>query len=519
MTQQIPLFKVFMNPDINITSVLTSGMITQGAQVEKFEQELNKWFDHPYILTLNAATSGLTLAVRLANLGPDDEILSTPLTCFATNASILANIKQNQKIKWVDIDPKTCNIDLNDLERKITDKTKVIMFVHWGGSPLDLDVLEEIKSKAELKYGHKIYVIEDCAHAFGAEYNGKFVGTHGNICVFSTQAIKHLTTGDGGLIFLPNEELYERAKLLRWYGISREQRNAGGKDFRLEPDIAEWGYKFHMNDINASIGLSNLPFIKKNLEIIRENCEYYNNELKNTEGVELLDINPKAKSAYWIYTIKIINKLDFIQFMKDNGVMVSQVHNRNDKNSCLKDYICDLPSLDKLSNKIISIPCGWWVTKEQREKIAELIKTWCKKQVLPISKLEYSDIDKYSELLCQLTNYKKEYTEEEKHIRFDNLTKNALVLVIKDENDNIVASGKVFIEYKLHQSVGHIEDIVVDKNNRHRGYASRIVMNLVNYAKSIDCYKIILAAKPELESLYSSCGFKNEGYHFVVRCK
>ena len=104
------------------------------------------------------------------------------------------------------------------------------------------------------------------AHSFGAEYNGKKIGNNNNICVFSLQAIKHLTTGDGGLITLPNKELYDRAKLLRWYGIDRDKRNYKGKDFRLENDIVESGYKFHMNDINATIGLYNLPHIPELLE-------------------------------------------------------------------------------------------------------------------------------------------------------------------------------------------------------------------------------------------------------------
>ena len=101
-------------------------------------------------------------------------------------------------------------------------------------------------------------VVEDCAHAFGAEYNGKKLSNHGNICVYSTQAIKHLTTGDGGIITLPNEKLYNRCKLLRWFGIDRDKRNFKGKDFRLEHDIAEYGYKYHMNDINATIVNSTL---------------------------------------------------------------------------------------------------------------------------------------------------------------------------------------------------------------------------------------------------------------------
>jgi dTDP-4-amino-4,6-dideoxygalactose transaminase len=205
----IPLFKVNMDNNLEIVmNTLTSGMITQGSKVEEFENKLKEYFNYPYILTLNSATSGLTLAYRLLNLNNDDVVISTPLTCFATNAAILAN---NLNIIWADTDPNTCNIDLQDVKNKINENTKVLTFVHWGGIPVNLDIVEELKIYTKNTYGHDLYIVEDCAHSFGSEFNGKKLGTYGNICVFSLQAIKHLTSGDGGLIFLPNEEMYKRA--------------------------------------------------------------------------------------------------------------------------------------------------------------------------------------------------------------------------------------------------------------------------------------------------------------------
>ena len=143
----IPLFKVYMNEDIDIiTDTLKSGMITQGKKVEEFEEKLKTYFNYPYLLTLNSATSGLTLAYRLLNLKPGvDNVISTPLTCFATNASILAN---NLDIIWADTDTNTCNIDLEDVKRKINSNTKALSFVHWGGNPIDLNKVDELKKYA-----------------------------------------------------------------------------------------------------------------------------------------------------------------------------------------------------------------------------------------------------------------------------------------------------------------------------------------------------------------------------------
>jgi dTDP-4-amino-4,6-dideoxygalactose transaminase len=382
----IPLFKVFMSKDVlePVNNILMSEFITQGPKVEEFEGLLKKFFGNNYTLTLNSATAGLTLALRLLKnkdesfnwpgFNMNEDIVLTPaLTCFATTASILAN---NVNIKWLDVDLNTANIDFNDLRNKLSEKTKVIYVVHWGGTPVDLDSLKEIQDYSLKKFGFKPMIIEDCAHAFGAEYNSNKIGNNENICVFSLQAIKHLTTGDGGIITLPNEKLYERCKLLRWYGIDRDKRNYKGKDFRLENDISEYGYKFHMNDINATIGIYNFPHISRLLEKNRYNANYFDKQLKNINGIKLMDNNSKCNSAYWLYSIRVLNnkKFEFIEKMKEANIMTSQVHNRNDINSCVKDFTEMLPNLDILEKDLVCLPVGWWLTEENLKYMVDNIK-------------------------------------------------------------------------------------------------------------------------------------------------
>lgn len=368
----ISLFKVFMDESVRekVPEVLVNGYITQGEKVEKLEEELREMFDHPYIVTLNSGTSGLTLALRMIKdrmkLTDEDEVLTSPLTCMATNEPILAN---GLKIKWVDVSKENCNICLQDLERKLTEKTKVIMFVHWGGYPVDLDELDEILERNKERLGFKPLVIEDCAHAFLTEYKGKKLGTSGNYCVFSTQAIKHFTTGDGGLLFCPNEEEYERARLLRWFGIDREKRNYKGKDFRLEHDVKDWGYKFHMNDINATIGLCNLPYIQGIVDKCRKNALYLTDNFK--DGKVLHPYNKIMHSSYWLFSVWVEDKESYIEEMKEKGVMVSQVHQRNDIHSCFVDFTPPggLPNLDELEKHLVCIPCGWWLDEKDLESI------------------------------------------------------------------------------------------------------------------------------------------------------
>lgn len=388
----IPLFKVYMskNASKEATKIINSGFIGQGPIVEKFEKELRKRFRKEYIVTTNSATSAEHLALRMLQnpdqnhkselgvafyqsewpgINENDEVLCTPLTCTATNFPVLAN---NMKIKWVDVNPNNLNMDLDDLERKLSPTTKAIYVVHWGGYPIDLDKINQIQRKCEKMYGFKPAVIEDCAHAFGSSYKGKPIGSHGNYATFSFQAIKHLTSVDGGMLICPHEKQYKRAKLLRWYGIDRDDNR---KDFRCEADIVEWGYKFHMNDVNASIGLTNLKEVdSKVISKHKENAHYYNEHLKNVKGVTLLENKEGYDSSYWIYTIKVERQDDFMCMMQEKGIMVSRVHERNDKHTCVQEFRCSLPNLDKVVKEMICIPVGWWVTKEQREYIVESIK-------------------------------------------------------------------------------------------------------------------------------------------------
>jgi|UniRef100_A0A6C0BYH0 dTDP-4-amino-4,6-dideoxygalactose transaminase len=385
----ISLFKVFMSEDVlkPVNELLMSGQLTQGPKVEQFEQMLQEYLNNQYVLTLNSATAGLTLALRLLKEksttwpGFDDEtdvVLTPALTCFATTAAVLSN---NVKIRWLDVDVNTANISLDDLKAKLNETTKVIYLVHWGGSPVDLDELDKICEEHKEKYGYKPFVVEDCAHAFGAEYNGEKIGSSNkdnHMCVFSLQAIKHLTTGDGGIITFPNEELFERCKLLRWYGINRDKRNYKGKDFRMENDIVEWGYKFHMNDLNATIGIHNLPHIPDLLEKNRANGKFFDEQLKNVRGIELMKTNPKCNSAYWLYSIRVLDgkKQDFINKMKEAGIMTSQVHNRNDINSVVEEFKETLPNLDELEKELVCIPVGWWLEEKDIKYIVENSKSF-----------------------------------------------------------------------------------------------------------------------------------------------
>jgi dTDP-4-amino-4,6-dideoxygalactose transaminase len=376
----IPLFKVAMSeaaPDAT-AEVLRSGYIGQGPKVQEFETRLAAILGTERLATVNSATSGLHLALHLMRgieagdgrpaVADGDEILATPLTCTATNWPIVAN---RLDLKWVDVDPATCNMSLDDLEAKITPDTRGIMVVHWGGYPIDLVQLEAVLDRTEARYGFRPFVIEDCAHSWGSTYRGERLGNHGNIAVYSFQAIKHLTTGDGGLMVMPDDELTRRAKLQRWYGIDRDGPRA---DFRCEADIPEYGFKFHMNDISAAVGLANLDVIDTVVARHRDNAAFYDRELGTTDGIRMLERSDDRSSAFWLYTMAVERRDDFMRMMQEHGVATSRVHERNDIHSCVAQYRAELPNLGALVDEMICIPCGWWVKDEGRERIVDLIR-------------------------------------------------------------------------------------------------------------------------------------------------
>lgn len=363
----IPLFKVHMPETVMepLRATLMSGYVGQGPRVDEFEQALAPWIGSRQVLTLNSGTSALHLALRLAGVGPGDEVVSTAMTCTATNEPIL---ERGARIVWADIHAKTGNIDPVSVERRITRKTKAIMAVHWGGYPCDLAELAEIGER------HGVPVIEDAAHAFSAQYRGRPIGSHSDFVCFSFQAIKHVTTVDGGALVCKDPDAYRRGKLLRWYGIDRETPR---KDFRCEEDVAEYGYKFHMNDVAATIGLEQLKHAPKIVKAHRDNAAYYEKRFHGLHGLELLHYQADRRSAYWLFTMLVKDRAGFMKHMQDAGVTTSRVHARNDTHTMFHDFATSLPGVDAFDRDQVSIPVGWWLTDDERGAVADAVVKFC----------------------------------------------------------------------------------------------------------------------------------------------
>jgi dTDP-4-amino-4,6-dideoxygalactose transaminase len=358
----IPLVKTYLPPKEllmpKLEKILYSGYIAQGCAVDEFEKKLTEFIGNKHCLTVNSGSSALHIALILSGVKPGDEVISTPITAEPTNTVIS---QTGAKIVWGDIDIKTGNLCPDDVERKITQKTKAIMAVDYAGMPINIKRFQEI----EKKYG--ISVIQDSSHAFGAVYNGQKLGNHFNYTVFSFQAIKQLTTIDGGVLCIKDNVEFEKAKLIRWFGIDKKQT-------RKENDIYIQGYKYHMNNVNATVGLVQLENIENLLNLYIENGKFFDRELQNIKNIELMNYYPETKPSYWLYTLKVKNKNSFIKKMNKNGITATDLHKRNDKHSIFMNSKINLPNVDRFEKEWVHLPCGWWVTPDDREYILKIIK-------------------------------------------------------------------------------------------------------------------------------------------------
>lgn len=235
------------------------------------------------------------------------------------------------------------------------------MVVHYAGMVCDMDRINAISEK----YG--IPVIEDAAHAFLSKFNGRYIGNNSAYTCFSFQAIKHLTTVDGGLLCLKNEEEYIRARKLRWFGLDK-------KVPRLESDISEAGFKYHMNNVNATIGLVQLEHLEENVLKYIENGKFFDEHFNGIDGLTLIPYYPNTSPSYWLYTIKVERRDDFIKMLTNNGIMASPLHLRNDRHSVFNAQLANLPNLDVFYNSFVHTPCGWWLSKDDKHKIVTTIK-------------------------------------------------------------------------------------------------------------------------------------------------
>ena len=329
----------------NVAEVLRTRWIGQGPRVDEFEERFSAKFGGGRCsVAVGAGTDALHIAYVLAGLKPGDEVITPIFTCTATNIPLLY---MGVRIVFADVQPETMNIDPVDVRRRVTEKTKAIVCVHYGGLPCDMDELQTVADE----FG--IPIIEDCAHALGSVYRGKLIGQISDFSMFSFQAIKHITTGDGGMLVLKNPSLADKARRLRWFGIDRKAKQKG----IWENDIFEVGYKSQMTDISASLGLAALDEFDCVLTHRRALFDAYEQGLGHIAGISMVGagLHDRAHAA-WLCTVLAENREGLCAKLRENGIEAAQVHYRNDRYSIFGGRQCGYANMDSIEQKYLVLP-------------------------------------------------------------------------------------------------------------------------------------------------------------------
>ena len=368
---RLPLFHPYVSKKAipEVVKVLCSKFIGQGPLIPEFEIAFAKKFKTKYAVATNSGTSALHLAYILAGVGPGDEVIAPILTCSATYLPIL----------YLGASPVFCDIkgdltiDPLDLEKKITKKTKAISVVHYGGCVCDMAKITAIAKK------HRLNVIEDAAQAVGAKYQGKYTGTLGDFGCFSFQAIKHLTTVDGGMLTMKNKDDYEKAKRIRWFGIDRDLKIKKGwqqfKDWErreMTYNVWEVGYKYHMNSFNAALGLVHLKELDRILSYHKKLNNLYRKLLAKVKGVEFLP--QKKGDTHWLMNVLVDGRDNFAETLKNAGIETNMVHIRADVYTLFKPYAKGkFPNMDKLERKYLCLPLHMKIREKDVRFICNVI--------------------------------------------------------------------------------------------------------------------------------------------------
>jgi len=361
-SQQIPLFKVFMAPEHELMprlrDVLYSGQISEGEPVYEFERRFSAFVGLPNVLSFYSGTAALHAALVLAGVHSGDEVISTPMTAEPTNMAIR---HAGGQIVWADVDPGNGNLTAASIAERVNPQTRAIMVVHYGGIPAAMNGIRKVAARAGIP------VIEDAAHALGAHYDNRPIGSGSAYTMFSLQAIKHMTTVDGGMLACKDAGDLTKGRTLRWFGIDRQAS-------RTEVDVSSVGYKYHMNNVNATIGLVQLDHIASVVERHISNGRYFDAALRGIPGLNLCTWDAPATPSYWFYTVLADRRDDLARYLTEQGIGNSQAHKRNDLHSVFASSRRELPGLDSFYSRMLHIPCGWWVTNEDRERMVAVLQ-------------------------------------------------------------------------------------------------------------------------------------------------
>lgn len=302
-----------------VVKVLRSDFITQGPAIEAFESKVAAYTGAKYAVAFSNGTAALHGACFAAGIGKGDEVITTPVTFLASSNCILY---QEGIPVFADIDMDTYNIEISEIESKITDHTKAIIAVDFTGQPVEIDRI------SMLARDYNLVLIQDAAHSLGSSYDGRKIGAWADMTMFSFHPVKHVTTGEGGIITTDNEAYYQKLLLFRSHGMTKNPQDLIRNDGPWYYEMQELGYNYRMTDIQAALGVSQMERLDSFVARRREIASIYNEQLANIQGIVLPKQNHKADSSWHLYVTRWLpeyfsgNRLDCFEALRAEGIGV-----------------------------------------------------------------------------------------------------------------------------------------------------------------------------------------------------
>jgi len=365
----IPVFRPSMGDDEikAVEKVLRSGWIGLGPKTREFEERFADYVGVEHAVALNSCTAALHLSLKVMDVD-GGEVITSPMSFISTNHAILYN---NAIPVFADIEEDTLNMRIDEIERLIGPKTRAILLVHYGGHACDMDPILEIAGKKDIR------VIEDAAHACGGEYKNRKIGSIGHATCFSFHAVKNLAMGDGGMITLHDSVAAERLRKLYWLGISRGTWDRSkDKAYKWEYDVEEIGYKYHLNDILAAIGLVQLEKLDRANARRREIVEKYNKAFGDMNWLQTPVEKDYARSANHNYVIKVLDgrRDALIEYLAANDISTGVHYIPNHLYDIYKPFYRKLPVAERIWLQLVTLPLFPDLTEDEQNHIIEKVK-------------------------------------------------------------------------------------------------------------------------------------------------
>jgi dTDP-4-amino-4,6-dideoxygalactose transaminase len=364
-----------------IVDTVRSGWITAGPRVAKLEADFQKWLSRPHAISVTSATAGLHLVMHALKLSPNDEVITTAMTWPSTVNMI--ELTGGRPV-FADIHPDTLEIDVAEIERKLTPRTRAIIPVHYGGQPCDLDKMAQIVGN------RPIHIIEDAAHALGAAYKGHVIGSSSNIAIFSFHPIKGITTGEGGMIVCSDEAMATKLRRLRFHGVLRSAWQRYKEGGNPQYDVEEPGFKYNMTDLQAALGVHQLTKLERFNQARTQLALRYRKLLSTIPEITTLrDVPYPATNSWHLFVIQLdlraltICRDEFVAELGaekiGTGMHFLAVHLQTYYRHKYGYKRGDLPHTEAASDSIFSLPLYPLFKEEEQDRVVETLRKHIKK--------------------------------------------------------------------------------------------------------------------------------------------